>query len=75
MKKSFVLTLALFSLLHFVTYGQSTYSWEDGGTILGYYGNLADPQFPEALFIHYMYALDSQMDIMQNTIDSDPNLE
>ncbi len=44
MKKSFVLTLALFSLLHFVSYGQSTYSWEDGGTILGSYGNLANPQ-------------------------------
>ncbi|SVB56111.1 uncharacterized protein METZ01_LOCUS208965, partial [marine metagenome] len=44
MKKSIVLTLYLFSLLPFVVYGQSTYSWEDGGTILGYYGNLSDPQ-------------------------------
>ena len=44
MKKSIVLTLSLFLLLPFVIYGQSTYSWEDGGTILGYYGNLSDPQ-------------------------------
>ena len=44
MKKSFTFTLVLFSLLHLFTYGQSTYSWEDGGTILGYYGNLANPQ-------------------------------
>ncbi len=46
-----------------------TNEWGEGA------GNLADPQFPEALFIHYMYALDSQMDIMQNAIASGPNLE